>query len=267
MKVNYRLLKSEQTKEIKNMKKQFKSFIGSFKNKDYLRMFLYESLFYIIVLPSFLLVSLYLKHAADKLNPGALQNSITLQSIEAAEPIFRQFQFYFYMFMAFAVLLFLITLFSWSLSRGLAYTHLLGRKMTKIYFLKFSGLSLIFGIIIFAVALFFGSIVNISKELAYTFFIFIIAALYFIPMIYMSFTKDNKIFSSIGEGLAFGAKKIHKLIIPCIFISIVFILAIIINTLQAIVTSSLASYISGILFIAFIAWARLYLVEEAKKLM
>ena len=135
--------------------------------------------------------------------------------------------------------------------------------MNKKYFLKFFGLNAILGVVVFLVLLVFTKIIEIPN-MFYLFYGIMLILVYFAAIIYTYFTKEKQeVFSSIGKGLTIGFVKIKKLIMPALFVVMVFVFVSLISFgLQKLITFK---YLPLILLILFSAWARPYFVSEAKK--
>ena len=93
----------------------------------------------------------------------------------------------------------------------------------------------------------------------YVSMLILLAMAYFTSLIYIQFTKKNETFNSIGKGLELGAKKLKTLLLPGILIIAVWL---IINKIESLLPKSI--YLSIIIFVVYMAWARIYFVNRVE---
>ena len=248
------------------MNKQLTLFKDSFKlDITFIKVIIFDLLFYVILIPSFFVVGILLNKWAQKMDLDMLNQQILTKSAEEIQALTSQVQSFIAILIITVVILVLIILAAWSLSRGLIYTTLLKKKLTKGYFLKFMLLNLIIGIVALILLIFFSVIVNAIPPAIYLFYAVVLIAGYLSVLMCVLFTKKNKIFNSIVKGFSEGAIKLKKLIIPCVLILVVFIILSLISFLLGRAQLTITPYISLLIFVIFMAWARIYFVRQAEK--
>jgi hypothetical protein len=86
---------------------------------------------------------------------------------------------------------------------------------------------------------------------------------YFTPLVHTLYVKKHQIGYSIGNGIAWGISKIHKLIIPYTYVFITYIILYQIYRLAE--QTAWAKPVSILFIIIFIAWVRTYLYDIIKE--
>jgi len=172
----------------------------------------------------------------------------------------------------------------WCLFKGLIYNYILKKRFTLSYYLKFIVLNLIWSV--FWIILFFIPVSYAYKMLeqsvtagsftAQTYAIplsvpillalMVIIMIHLTTVLYISFTKNPRIFSSIKKTFFLGIGKFHKFIVPYIFVAVILILLSFINLIFAIFPETAEMILSSIFLLVFIAWFRFYLIRVIDKL-
>ncbi len=235
-----------------------KNLLNPFKTKEFIFILLYDLLFYAIFIPCSYLFAFAINKKTNAIDLSALeQQTINTVSIAESELILSQMQSLVTWMVGLGILLASIAILSWSLSRGLIYTRLLKEKFNKKYFIRFALLNLIVLIIIAILSIVIFSLVSIHPYALLLYIPFFAIASYFITLTYIKFTKNIKIFKSIKRGLKAG---FTKNIIPALIILGIFIL---LNLLASILPYNIIIYTA--LLLVFMAWARMYFVDEVKR--
>ena len=245
------------------------TFLDSFKfKKNFLYIIGYDLLFYIIAVIFVKLFGFIIEKMSSGvdmsilnravLDPSPAQVEIVTQTVMGAKAVV-------YVFAIFVVLYLVILLFAWSLSRGLIYCTLLKKKFNSKYYWKFLLLNLVFFV---PLLIMFFSFVYVIKELPYAIYVLmflILAVSYFLTLSYIKF--DHKVFKAIGSALEFGFTKIHKMLIPFVLILLMFfVMSFITSGVNRMVSFGLKPYVSVVLFVVYMAWARIYFVRVVEKL-
>jgi hypothetical protein len=249
------------------IKKTLKDFVNSFKpNIIWLYIMMFDLLFYGISVLLIKSVGSYLSEKSAAINLPV--RDIAAMSAEQLKPLASHLQNFFIAIILLVILSFIIIMAAWSLTRGLIYSALLKKKFTKAYFKKFFLLNLFLTMPLAIILVFFTAIglvlQGIFYHYKYVYYLVILAVSYYLAINYISFTKKNKVFDSIAKSLEFGIKKLHKLLLPCLLILIVSIMLPAVISLIPIPLTAMP-LISLIAFVLFMAWARIYFIQEAEK--
>ncbi|MBW2969344.1 hypothetical protein KY314_04515 [Candidatus Woesearchaeota archaeon] len=240
-----------------SIKQQLKELINSFKNKKIIWVLCYDILFIliagIILKTSAMLMTGQLEKAGltktSSLTPEILSQQIgTLKSLAI-------------IFFIITIIAYIILIIDYTLFRGWAWTKIFNKKPTKAYMKKFLLLNLIWitgWIILFVLLL------NIINPQYYFYLIITAVILYthLTTVMHYSYTKTNKIKTSINKAFATGIGKLNKFIIPYLFIIIFYIIFTGIITL--IPKQSQAMAIFSII-ILFMAWYKTYMNQIIKQ--
>ncbi len=244
------------------MKKQLTTFKNSFKlNMNFLQIYIYDLLFYAIILPSLFFIQRILSKRTSNLDLASIQD-LASQSPAQISMVTAQLNSFMAVFIASVLLMIIIILAAWSFSRGLIYTKILKKKLTLKYFLKFMLLNLIIGIIFLLLLASFSVFIKVSSFKI----LLVISALitvYLLTFTYIYFTKNNQIFYALGKSIQ-AVPKIKTLFIPCLLILAVFI---ILTAIFSLLKITLSPYIALLILTAFLTWARLYFIPEAEKVL
>ncbi|MBW2978203.1 hypothetical protein KY331_05125 [Candidatus Woesearchaeota archaeon] len=247
--------------------KKLKDFKDSFKPKiTWIYIMLFDLLFFAVAILTLKGVGSFLEKKMAVINMP--EGDLLSMTQEQLQPITAQLQDLVISIGISVILVFIVMIAIWSLSKGLIYCTILKKKFTKQYFKKFFLLNLFLSIVIIIILTFLMTVGSVLKELVafrHIFYIFLLAVAYYLSINYIFFTKHNKVFESIGKTLTFGTKNILKLLIPCLLIYIPF--QIIFTTLTLIpIPLFFAPFVSLIIFVIFMAWARNYFVQEVNKI-
>lgn len=241
--------------------KQLIDFKNSFKpNLLFLKVILFDLLFYLITIPTFIFIGNFLTKQTSKLDLTALEQQLISPELSS------QVQHFFTIFILTIAAIVIITLAAWSLSRALIYTTILKKRLTLKYFFKFAALNLIFAIVALIILVFFGTLVAAAPKIIYLFYAVVLIAAYFILLAYYFFTKKNEIFNAIGTALTIGATKLSQLFLPCLLILAVLAILSLLTLLLSILGIIMPPFISLLIFTVFLAWARLYFIPQVEKI-
>ncbi|MEE9525998.1 MAG: hypothetical protein V3V78_05325 [Candidatus Woesearchaeota archaeon] len=242
------------------MKQRLVNFKDSFKfDITFLKILLYDMLFYAIVVPTLFLASYLMTSLMGGIDPNILTQEMIAAKSPAIQAVASQMESVLVVAVITSILTILITLAAWSLSRGLIYTKLLKKKLTKKLFFKFAGSTFVLAILITNLLLVTSIVSKIISP--YLLYAVILIITYFLILNFVALVKTNKIFCSIGDALSIGTKKLPKLIIPCILILVVFA---VLSALILLTPLKSTKLIPLVIFALFMTWARIYFVSELK---
>jgi hypothetical protein len=234
-------------------------------DKRFLFVLLYDILFYIIIIPS-VYVYIYFINKQTELMKSLIGTEDIASYIASASPTEISFltgdmRALVLTFIIGAVIVFLIGLFSYSLSRSLIWNYLSKKKFDIIRYLKFNVLNLI---LFFAFLIIFG-IYAFLMVLSRTVFgiiliFFMLAIFYFIFSLNLEFIRTGRIFHSIGNAFKRMDKKVYLLSLP-VFI-IIGVIAVVFGLFFA---QILYTTIVVLLLIIFASWMRIFVLETQKK--
>ena len=195
---------------------------------------------------------------------------------------------FYYGAIIFSMLLIIFLFLTWSFFQGQIWSAILKKKFNLSYFKKFLLLNLacipLFIILSFIILVYlelFGRIFLFFQTAGFntSFVMFILLVLFIfiflpillylincIPIIYIYFTKKNKILNSFKDTFDIAVKKIHLLYIPYLIISLVFVLLSVITIPFNILPAWLTSLISFVLLVIYAAWARFYIASVIAEL-
>ncbi|MBU4493619.1 MAG: hypothetical protein KKA61_04570 [Nanoarchaeota archaeon] len=263
---------------------QINLFKKSFKldKKRFGLVWLFDFIFVIVSGVALFLWRLWLNSSASKIQGLDLTvvNENLVQELAALKS-------FYYGILICSLLLIIFLFFAWSFFQGFIWNTILKKKFDLDYFKKFLLLNLAcipLSIILFFIAaicigffnsifLFFSttglntSIVMFILLILFA-FIFLPIMLYlinFILILYFYFTKKNKILDSFKNTFNIAVKKIHLLYIPCLIMSLVFVLLSVITIPLNILPEWLTSLFSLIFLIFYAAWIRFYIAAVIAK--
>ena len=264
------------------MKIIYKNFLKSwnvlFKWKYLGLALLAEFLFFIAVITSWLFVSNrliqnydILQEMAGSINPESIIGEESLQTLSGQLNVIQFALKDIYLTLFLLVLLIFISFavfkgFSWLAVKSIANKEKLKLKLN--YFLKFSGLTLFWTLIL--VLLFIVIIFNISSDAAERvgmeiFSIsYLLIMLYFAVISYAYFVKDEKIWKSLKNAFLNGIKKIY-IFVP-VFLVILIVFFLVSNLLAIFAGIPYISFIFIVIFFVLCVWARVYLLLVVKEL-
>jgi len=191
----------------------------------------------------------------------------TSMSAEQAELTLQTLQSTITQFILLTILLVLLILASYALFKGLIWTKILKKKFTWKYFRKFIALNLLY--VLFAVVVFILPVLLVLLGIKAGFWllflqiiigIILIMYFYFRTISNILFAKTKKI-SSFFKSFEKGADKFKKLIIPLLYIVLIFMIISLISMILNIFPEIIVMIFSSILLLAFISWARIYFVK------
>jgi len=265
--------------QISLLKKSFK-----LNKKRFFSVIIFDSLFVLVLYITLFLWNIWLNSFVSKVNGLDLTN-LTESSVVNGLATLKSF---YYGVILCLILLTLFLFFEWSFFQGKIWNIILKKKFDFDYFKKFLLLNLAcipISIILFFIAvicfwsfnsifLFFStsgfntSFVMFMLLILFT-FIFMPILLYlinFISILYFYFTKKNKILYSFKNTFYIAVKKIYLLYIPCLIMSLIFILLSIITIPLNFLPMWFTSLILFVLLVIYAAWIRFYIVGIITKL-
>lgn len=253
------------TQEQSFASKSWNDLKGSFRpDINCLKIILFDAIFYLISMPSLLLIGWLIKRKAESMSTIDLSPDLVTrppQEIIAASSEIRSI---FFFLIGGIILASLIILFSWSLSRALIYLNLEKKKLTAKNYFKFVGLNSILGLLLLITLLGFSTLVKVqsSTTLLIIIIVFYLMFAYFTSITYFYLAKTGEVFSSIGRALSTGVLKIGSLIIPCIAACIIFFVLSFLLANYIPLQMQARTYLLLAFFIVFLAWARRYFVPR-----
>jgi hypothetical protein len=252
------------------LKQQLKLFLESFKfKKNFLYTIAYDALFFIIAILFIKLFGSILGRMSSNVDMSIINKAVLSPSPAQAEILkmtLTNAKAVVYGLGIAIVLYLIIIIFAWSFSRGLIYSKLLNKKFNNRFYWKFLSLNLVFYIPLLIISIAFVYVIKEIPQAIYILILVLLAIFYFLALSYISFVKNNKIFKAIGNALEFGFTKIHKMLIPLIFILIMFVIMSLLTALIIMNLSfSIKPYVSLFIFLIYLAWLRIYFVNSALK--
>ena len=247
-----------------DLKNTFQLFKKSFKlDKRFLRVILLDALFYVIAIPVFMIYNIIINKQAQGLESiiGTTDVSSYLTTASAAELSFitADMHTFIFTFIIGAIVLFLVCLFSYSLSRILIWNYLLKKKFDIKKYLKFNLLNIILligAVIILLIALLISLISAVVFSIVL--FLLMVGIIYFMFSLYIEYVKTGRLFYSFGNAFKRMDKNVYLLSLP-VFI----IIAIIIPLLTGLFAGTiLNNIISVVLLFLFAAWMRIFVLES-----
>ena len=264
------------------MKIIYKNFIKAWKilfNWKYLGLaLLVEFLFFIAVITSWLFVSNRLIQNYDTLqemsgsiNPDSIIGEESLQILSrqlgVIQTVLKDIYLTLFLFVLLVFISFVIFKgISWLIVRCIAHKEKLKLKLN--YFLKFSGLTLFWTLIL--ILLFIVIIFNISTDSAEKrgmeiFSIsYLLIMFYFAVLSYAYLLKDEKLWRSLKNAFLNGIKRIY-IFVP-LFLVILIVFFLVSNLLTIFARIPYISFIFIIIFFVLCIWARVYLLLTVKEL-
>jgi len=265
------------TNQINLFKKSFK-----LDKKRFFLVMVFDLLFILVSYIALFLWSIWVSSSASRIS-GLELEMLTENALEELAAL----KSFYYGTLVCSLLLIIFLFLAWSFFQGFIWNTILKKKFNLDYFKKFLLLNLTcipLSIIIFFIAvicfgffksvfLFFSttglntSLVMFILLILFT-FILLPVMLYlvnFIWILYFYFTKKNKILDSFKNTFDVGVKKIHLLYIPCLIMSLVFVLLAVITIPFNIFPAWLSSLFSLIFLIIYAAWMRFYIADFVTK--
>jgi len=257
---------------------QINLFKKSFKldKKRFLSVIFFDFIFILVSYIALFLCGMWLNSSASKIS-GLDLTTLTENAVNELAAL----KSFYYGILVCSLLLIIFLFFAWSFFQGFIWNTILKKKFNLDYFKKFLLLNLAcipLSIIFFFIAaiwfwffksvfLFF-SATGLNKSLVmfillvlFT-FVFLPILLYLInciPIVYIYFTKKNKILDSFKNTFDVAVKKIHLLYVPCLIMSLVFVFLAVITIPFNILPVWLISLASFVLLVIYAAWTRFYI--------
>jgi len=255
-------LKFDKLKE--TIVKSFKELLLSFKEKKIIWAFIYDAVFILIA-------GIILKTASQilmgRINALGISQTATPELMVQNMAVMKQFM---YTATVTAIIVYIILILVYTISRGLIWAKIMDRQLTKKYLLKFGLLSLIWITGWIAV---FSVIVTISNQQYYKWIMIVlgISYLHLTTILHHSFTYKNTIGSAVQKAFAIGIGKINKLILPYIYIIIIFIVVGQIMNIPTRMTYGITAtqtigVIGIVVLLLFAAWYRTYINKKIKQI-
>lgn len=263
---------------------QISLFKKSFKldKKRFFSVIISDSLFILVSYIALFLCGTWLNSSASKIS-GLDLTTITENVVNELAAL----KSFYYGFIVCLILLIIFLFFAWSFFQGFIWNTILKKKFDLDYFKKFLLLNLAcipISIILFFIAVIFLSFFNSiflffsTSGLNTSFVMFILLVLFtfifmpillylinFISILYFYFTNKKKISYSFKNTFDIAVKKIHLLYIPCLIMSLVFVLLSVIMIPLNIFPEWLTSLFSLIFLIFYAAWVRFYIAAVIAK--
>ena len=263
---------------------QINLFKKSFKldKKRFFSVIFLDFLFILVSYIALFLWSMWVSSSASRIS-GLELDMLTENALQEVAAI----KSFYYGTLACSLLLIIFLFLAWSFFQGFIWNTILKKKFNLDYFKKFLLLNLAcipLSIILFFIAavclklfksiilLFSATGLNTSLVmfilLALFTFVFLPIMLYiinFILILYFYFTKKNKILDSFKNTFDIAVKKIHLLYIPCLIMSLVFVLLAVITIPLNILPEWLSSLFSLIFLVIYAAWMRFYITAVIAK--
>lgn len=247
----------------------YQTFMKSVKEINWKNLFhvtFFDFLFYIFAIAGVFIFAQFL-NAQSKLVPklDMASDFVDLAYIDSITSAAQQF---YIVFLVSIILYVLFVVLCWAMFRGMIWSYLMGKEfhLSSLWdYFKLTA-SWVLGsfVLIIAVAL-------MLKEGAQAPFMILSLLLFFYvnPFIFMIFTKERKVWKSIGDGFGFAFKKIGHYVIPYIVIWLVYLIGlvfIVFKIVSFIPHDKTVEIITLMLTLVFMTWVRLYVLEIFKGL-
>lgn len=225
----------------------------------------YDILFYAIIIPSIMLYAFVVNrqshYLADVLGKGDIQSYLLSASQAEVALATANLRAFVLTFIIGAIVVFLVGLFSYSLSRTLIWNYLLKKKFSVKKYLKMNVLNIILMIALLIIFVLYSLLLLINRTIfGIIFLFFALAVIYFMFALYTEYTLTGRIFYSIGNAFKMMDKRVYLLSMP------VFIIIGLITVGIGLVINEIASIIiSIILIVLFMSWMRIFVLRTSKK--
>jgi len=265
------------TNQINLFKKSFK-----LDKKRFFLVMVFDLLFILVSYIALFLWSIWVSSSASRIS-GLELEMLTENALEELAAL----KSFYYGTLVCSLLLIIFLFLAWSFFQGFIWNTILKKKFNLDYFKKFLLLNLTcipLSIIIFFIAVicfgFFKSVflffsttgvnTGLVMFILLVLFTFILLPIMlylvnFIWILYFYFTKKNKILDSFKNTFDVGVKKIHLLYIPCLIMSLVFVLLAVITIPFNIFPAWLSSLFSLIFLVIYAVWMRFYIAAVILK--
>jgi len=242
----------------------FKELLLSFKEKKIIWTFIYDAVFILI---AGIILRIASQILMSRINTLGIAQATTPELMVQNMAVMKQFM---YTATITAIIVYILIILVYTISRGLIWTKIMEKQPTKKYLLKLGLLSLIWTtgwIVVFSV------LVTISNQQYYKWIMIVlgITYIYLTTILHHSFTYKNTIGSAVQKAFAIGLGKIHRLILPYIYIIIIFIaigqiLNIPTRMTYGITATKTAGMIGITVLLLFAAWYRTYINKKIKQI-
>jgi hypothetical protein len=218
---------------------------------------LYDALYWLLLFGAvyFLQWQLQIKALAAQSN-----NLITKEAIADPELVTQSastLQGFVYALIIGGLLAILFSLLIYSISRALIWTTITKQKLNKKFFLKFLTLNSLWWLIWLPVFAIIAVGTQASPDAKGSLVVILLLASYFTPILHTLYMQKHLIGYSIGNGIAWGIAKVHRLIVPYTFAFVIYVIA---YQLFRIARDTAYVKPASMLFVVlFIAWLRIYL--------
>ncbi len=253
---------------------EFSRFLHSFSRLKSLKALLvasFDIMFYILAIALSFIMSFTLEKIIDPLrymDPSALTTGAVAQASAMNAGISRAIN----LVIAAAVIYVILLIAGFALSKYMIWTTLVEKGMAVKDFLRFFLLNIVWAIPVIAV----GALIFVSSGvlkipqlvMAYSvimILLYVIALFYFTYLIYYSFMKKERVFSSIKNAFVEGVKKLNVLWLPLLLVAAVFMVAWAVSLLSFLLPTIISSVLNSVLLIALLTWAKLYAASVFKK--
>lgn len=247
----------------------FDDFASSFKWQTIVVTALYDALFWMLLVFS---IQLYQWRLQVKTLQAQASTVITREALlnpqQLSQNLIATRSFIIFLIVG-ILLLIIFNLITYTLSRGMIWTNIAGKKPTKKFLLKFLALNSLWWLIwlpmLFIVLISLRQTTLVRGSVA---LIFMVAA-YFTVILHTLFLNERGL-ASIGHAFGVGMGKLFRFAVPYGYAFIVMIIILVPATLIftfAHVQGKLAQALSMMLVVPWLAWLRVYLYPTIKKLM
>jgi len=167
------------------------------------------------------------------------------------------------------VVLILFNLITYTISRGLIWTNIAEKKITKKFLLKFLGLNSLWWLIWIPIIFIILITLKLSGALKGSFTLVMTIAAFFTPILHTLYMNGRGL-RSIGQAFGLGFSKLFKFAVPYCFAYIVLVIILVPTTIIFSlwpVRQPTMQAISMMIAVPWMAWLRIYLYPVIKKLM
>ncbi len=243
--------------------KVMENFTKTFNGKTIIITALYDAIYWLVIIALFSAYKWVLSLQAEKAG-GIMQLSqqAMMQPEVVAQNLATTKTFAAYMAGG-AVIFLLISLIAYPIARGLIWAEIAGKKTNYAFFRKFFLLNAGWWAIWLPVYAFF--IISLAKDVSLlktALLGLFILSIYFTGIMHSLYMKTHLIGNSIGNGIAFGIAKVHRLATPYALAIIVYL--IFYQPFKLLEGTIYALPASMVFFVIFIAWLRTFVYEVVK---
>jgi hypothetical protein len=245
----------EQTRKIVNFWK--KSF-G--RDKNCLRVFLYDLLFFAIIIPCIYVFFKLIEMKAQSLRVGDLEQYLATASAAELQMLSTHLRGFVFYFCIGVTILFLVALFGYTLSRSLIWNRLTGKRFYAGKYAKFLVLNLMMFLVFAAFIIFYVFVLMKFRPIVFLVLLYFILLLimYVVFLIKMSYARTSSIFRSIRLGFEKINWTVYLLLLPlyAVFLAASFFLSMMLSKWV------LADFTATIiLLVMFWTWMRKFMIN------